>query len=281
MEALNPNFGELAGKSLAEVVDSLYAKQAEREIAGEPETAGLVQRWGNQSPSSAYLLPFVGRSFWASFGPPRRRPSIVHSDDPLKVTYKIPREMYEWLFEERLEWFEKATEPFLYALKNSLVSVTGISEPAEKSSWDRHLIPPGFFEVGRWELQRENSRLIALDDTGTPTGVSYIACQLSAPADQPANPGKIQGKESPLDGNILDHNNHKTGFPGRPSMQDWVLQELELRAEKRLLADRLKTECIELLASLKAHRPDAPRYPTEKTISNQIRDRYRQLKGPK
>jgi hypothetical protein len=275
MDALIPNFSELAGKSLAEVIDSLYTKRAEK------ETTDLIERWGDQSPSSAYLLPFVGRSFWAGFGPLRRRPSIVHSDDPLKVTYKIPREMYEWLFEERLEWFDKATEPFLLALKTSMVSVTGISEPAENTSWDRQLIPMGFFEVGRWELQHENSRLLALDSAGAPTGVSYIACQLAAPAKQPANPGKIEGTGTLSAGNIRDSDNDKTGFPGRPSLMEWVVALLEERAEQGLLANRLKTECAEILKSLKVRHPGESQYPGEKAIANHIRHRFNQIKGPK
>ena len=275
MDALIPNFCELAGKSLAEVIDSLYTKRAEK------ETTDLIERWGDQSPSSAYLLPFVGRSFWASFGPARRRPSIIRSDDPLKITKQIPREMYEWLSEERLEWFEKATEPFLNALRTSKLSITGIAESAENTSWDRQLIPLGFFEVGRWELQHENSRLLALDAAGTPTGVSYIACQLAGPTTKSNTGDTDVVLKTPPQADKVDHYSLKTGLAGRPSMHNWMMQALERRHQQGLTTSMLKTEAAEILSDLKRDYPDAPSHSKEGTIANHIRHRYNQLKPTK
>lgn len=273
MEPLTVDLSELVGMTLAEAVDRLHAKQAEIEITK------LVKLWGDQSPPVVYLLPFVARPFWTSFTPQSLRPTIRPADDPLEVTYQIPKDMYDYLFESRHEWFEKAINPLVHALTLSRIGVTGILEPGENNSWDRTPIPLGFFQTDLWELQRERSRLLTVNSSGTQTGVSYIACLLADPSKEVTNSGKVEPARPGSTIKIPDSD--KTGFPGRPSLMEWAFEILEERAKRGLLTTSLKTECSEILITLKARHPGESQYPGEKAIANRIRHRYNQLRGPK
>lgn len=73
----------------------------------------------------------------------------------------------------------------------------------------------------------------------------------------------------------------KTGAPGRPALSmHLIFDELERRAKAGTLASKVGDESVQLVAWLKEMHADMPR-PKPKTVENQIRDRFRELKHPK
>lgn len=73
----------------------------------------------------------------------------------------------------------------------------------------------------------------------------------------------------------------KTGAAGRPALSmHLIFDELERRAIAGTMLDAVGSESKKLVEWLKVTHVEKPR-PTPKTVENQIRDRYRQLRHPK
>lgn len=67
------------------------------------------------------------------------------------------------------------------------------------------------------------------------------------------------------------------GFPGRPSMKEWVLARHEQRISAAESLERIGAEAVMLLEWLKREHPGEQQYPTKRTIENIIRNRHRQV----
>jgi hypothetical protein len=73
---------------------------------------------------------------------------------------------------------------------------------------------------------------------------------------------------------------YKTGFPGRPTIKHLIKQEFDRRIEASAICTELANEAKELRNWAETHYPEA-KTPTEKTIKNNIRGRFRDYWGAK
>jgi hypothetical protein len=70
--------------------------------------------------------------------------------------------------ERRENWFRDAAYPLVVALAAGALGVSGVREPVEGRDKPPEPVPFGVLEDRRWRLQRDQSRLVALDTAGIP-----------------------------------------------------------------------------------------------------------------
>jgi hypothetical protein len=299
------DINQLDGLLFAEAVDRLYRSEAERQVAR------LVDHWGENAPKAVHLLAHLNPAYWSRFASAKSQPLVDRQNDPLVVTYAIGPEMRDYLALARLKWFENAVEPLLAALRSGDVSATGIREPGNIHGWQRQPIPVGLFEVGRWELCRDGSRLIELDQCGKETGTAFSAAKIHRSLDagakfnrsDPTNaeaagraPARVihnhtgiateaqLAPSSTAEDTLSSGTSHpseplgdRTGFPGRPSLNNLILCELERRASTDEMRETPAAEGRTLAEWAAATYPKSPYLPTPRTVENQIRTKFREL----
>jgi hypothetical protein len=297
------NISELDGLLFADAVDRLYRSEAERQVAR------LVDHWGMKSPPAEYLLGHLGPAYWRRFASANRQPLVDRENDRLEVTHSIGTEMRDQLALARLDWFARAIEPLLITLHSGEFLATGIREPGSQHGWQRELIPAGLFEAGHWVLCRKESRLIEVDRKGEETGVAYSAVKIHGPSRRGAVPDSADAtRAAPARGSSPDTTEHRaeitggpppelnkrldrggsqavpktapayrTELPGRPSIKNLILCELERRARDGQMLGTVTSESKALATWAAANHPDAPSLPTARTIENLIRMKFREL----
>ena len=287
MNSTGINTPKLDGLLMAEAVDGLYWAEAERQVAR------LVDHWGPKSPPAVYLLGHLSPDLWGRFTNSNRRPIIDREHDRLEVTYAISPDMRDFLARARLDWFERAVEPLLIALHSGEFSASGIREPGSQHGWQREVLPAGLFEAGHWVLFRKESRLIEVDRKGEDTGVAYSAVKVHRLDRGRAVPDGADGvQDAPTKGvpELNESGNasgpqaapkeppaYRTEFPGRPSIKNLVMRELERRARDGQMLGTVTAESEALAEWASVNHPDAPSSPRPRTIENQIRTKFREL----
>jgi hypothetical protein len=158
-----------------------------------------------------------------------------------------------------------AVEPLNRGLKDGILIAVGIAESVR--SCPELPISPGFFRIGQWSLDRQNSRLVELSQFGG--GKKSRGCSDTRLA-LPSNAPKTQMEN----GTPPDGATYRTGTQGRPS--SWHLVEPE--AKRRIKAgehpEKLNEFAIELDEWRQLKHPNSARM-TVKTILNKVRPMWK------
>ncbi len=120
----------------------------------------------------------LGSAFWTDFHGLTIQASVVDpAIDPLrryplrsaawdKISGQLLAILQARCEERRENWFRDAAYPLVVALAEGAIGVSGAREPVRDRDETPEPVPFGVLEDRRWRLQRDQSRLIALDTAG-------------------------------------------------------------------------------------------------------------------